>query len=98
MTSTKNKIITNLRRYLPPGLLPFWAQDNISQATDSLYLETKYVNNFDDLFTGILPSTCLLPCLRTVATVEKGTTTARTGPSVLREALERMITLREFIY
>ena len=35
-----------------------------------------YKSDFsDDLFSGLKVSDCLLPCLRTVATVEEGTTT-----------------------
>ena len=33
----------------------------------------------DDLFTGSTMSDCLLPCLRTVATVEEGTVTKWDG-------------------
>ena len=33
----------------------------------------------DDLFTGITVSDCLLPCLRTEATVKKGTRTVTKG-------------------
>ena len=29
-----------VRRYLPPGLNPFWAVDNISEATNSFSMDT----------------------------------------------------------
>ena len=36
-----------------------------------------------DLFSGLKISDCLLPCVRTVASVEKGTNTKRDGVRVL---------------
>ena len=36
----------------------------------------------DPLFSGVTISDCLLPCLRTMATVKKGTTTKWDGYSV----------------
>ena len=63
-----------VRRILPAGLKPFWAVYNLSQATDTFTLRTEVYKSLDweDLFTGILPSDCLQPCLQTVATVEEG--------------------------
>ena len=52
--------------------------DNISLATNTFLIpegQTYNSRKYDDLFSGILPSTCLVPCLRTVATVEEGTIT-----------------------
>ena len=40
-----------------------------------------------DLFTGMLESDCLLPCLRTSATVERGTTTKQLGRSFVSLSL-----------
>ena len=61
-----------VRRSLPPGLNPFWAVYNLSQATNSFSLSTEMSLNWEGLFNGILPSDCLQPCLQTVATVEEG--------------------------
>ena len=63
-------------RSLPPSLKPFWAVDNLSEASNTFSLETetwKNMEKLDDLFSGILPSDCLRPCLQTTATVEEGT-------------------------
>ena len=95
-----------IRRFLPPGLKPFWTVDNISDATDTFYLENdlfegsnlgiikpgflftsfpylvEVSNQIADLFSGLKISDCLLPCVRTVATVEEGTVTKWFGSSM----------------
>ena len=55
-----------VKKSLFPGFKPFWAVDNISEATDTYSLKTSIYNllNYDDLFAGTLPSECLMPCLR----------------------------------
>ena len=35
-----------VRTFLPPGLKPFWTVDNISEATDTFYLENKLREEF----------------------------------------------------
>ena len=35
-----------VRKSLPPGLKPFWTVDNISEATDTFYLENKLREEF----------------------------------------------------
>ena len=63
-----------VRRSLPPGLKPFWAVENMSEATSRFSLRTEEWSQvyWDDLYAGILPSDCLQPCLRTEATVVEG--------------------------
>ena len=68
-----------MRRSLPPGLKPFWTVDNISEATNTFYYEPGYDKErflYDKIMGGVKVSDCLLPCLRTVARVERGMVTS----------------------
>ena len=84
-----------VKKSLFPGFKPFWAVDNISQATNTFSMEKEHILDYDDLFTGILPSDCLLPCLRTVARVEKGTTTATTGTTLFSLAFSNEVKVKK---
>ena len=71
-----------VRRSLPPELKPFWTVDNISEASSTFYFETPYDKQrflYDKILSGVKVSDCLLPCLRTTATVERGMVTSLTG-------------------
>ena len=43
-----------VRNFLPPGLKPFWNVDNISEATNTFYLEYDlYLKAYNDLSTYV---------------------------------------------
>ena len=46
------------------------------------YVTLSIYTYSDDLLAGVTVSDCLLPCLRTVASVEKGTVTKRHGKNI----------------
>ena len=73
-----------VRRSLPPGLNPFWAVDNISEATNSFSIKTEEysVALMEDLFYSTSGSDCLKPCVRTRAKVQKIITTVSNGSDV----------------
>ena len=60
-------------RSLPPGLKPFWAVDNLSEASSVFSIKTEEYNGAvtEDLFYGTSGSDCLQPCVTTRAEVQK---------------------------
>ena len=84
---------------LPEGLMPFWAVNNISDATNNKTVSDDYnsATQLEQLAAGILPSTCPTPCVSTTTHTVSGPIAANYKDSFIHIVFDQKITVEQTV-